>query len=70
MTVYIKSNAASAYLLAFLHMMQHIKIKTIKKKHATDMLQNAICRGSFGSHQNSVVGGYVGTKTPITVGRY
>lgn len=38
--------------------------------HAADILQNAICNGSRGSHQNSVDGGYVGTKTPITVGKY
>lgn len=34
------------------------------------ILQKAICNGSLGSHQNSVDGGYVGTRTPITVGKY
>lgn len=38
--------------------------------HAAVILQKAICNGSRGSHQNSVDGGYVGTSTPITVGKY
>lgn len=43
---------------------------TIRARHAADMLQNAICSGSRGSHQNSVDGGYVGIIMPITVGKY
>lgn len=58
------------YLLAFRHRMQHMTTITIKKRHDAVILQNAIWRGSLGSHQNSVDGGYVGTRTPITVGRY
>lgn len=56
--------------LAFRHRMQHMTTTTIKKRHEAVMLQNAICNGSRGSHQNSVDGGYVGISTPITVGKY
>jgi hypothetical protein len=40
-----------AYLFAFLQRMQQITTNTIRSKHADVTLQNAICRGSFGSHQ-------------------
>lgn len=30
---------------------------TERMRHMIDMLQKAICRGSLGSHQNSVEGG-------------
>lgn len=66
----LNSSEKSEYLLAFRHRMQHITTITIKNMHVADILQNAICNGSRGSHQNSVEGGYVGTKTPITVGKY
>lgn len=58
------------YLLALRHNIQHTTTKTIKNRQAADILQKAICNGSLGSHQNSVYGGYVGTKRPITVGKY
>lgn len=48
---------ANNYLLALRQRMQHITTITIKNIHAADMLQNAICNGSRGSHQNSVDGG-------------
>lgn len=58
------------YLFAFRHSIQQMTTKTISSIQAADILQKAICSGSLGSHQNSVDGGYVGTKTPITVGKY
>lgn len=43
---------------------------TTRNIQAAVILQKAICNGSRGSHQNSVDGAYVGTHTPITVGKY
>lgn len=49
--------AARTHLLALRHMMQQMTTSTMRKKQVTDMLQKAICSGSLGSHQYSVVGG-------------
>lgn len=68
--VFLMIPTSDPYLFAFRHNMQHMKRSTVSIRHAMDKLQKAICRGSFGSHQYSVLGGYVGTNMPTTLGMY